>query len=349
MIDYTGMSCPVCGKRFVKGDDIVVCPRCGAPYHRACFEEKGDCIFQDLHSAGETWQRPAAPEPPSSSQEQEGVTCPYCGKQNHPNALFCDQCGRSLTGAPSTYANKSANANPQRHQPPVGPDMPPSPLGGFPGRSMTFTFDPLGGVQPQEAIDDIPAEEVAKFVQQNSAYYLPVFHNDRVYRRNRFNFCAFLFSGGWFLYRKQYRYGSIIMAIVAALYIAYTYIRYFISGPLLQNLYNEIGAAPTSNALNTAQLQKLMEHLSQNPWDLFLLILPTLLILCLLGVMLFCGLRGNRMYQVHCVRSIHSIRDKKLTLEEYGKELQGKGGVNVAIALCMLACYLIISWLPLFV
>ena len=64
MIDYTGMPCPVCGKRFVKGDDIVVCPRCGAPYHRACFEEKGDCIFQDLHSAGETWQRPAAPGTP---------------------------------------------------------------------------------------------------------------------------------------------------------------------------------------------------------------------------------------------------------------------------------------------
>ena len=30
-------------------------------------------------------------------------------------------------------------------------------------------------------------------------------------------------------------------------------------------------------------------------------------------------------------------------------KLQEKGGVNVAIALCMLACYLIISWLPLFV
>lgn len=127
MIDYTGMPCPICGKRFVKGDDIVVCPRCGAPYHRACFEEKGDCIFQDLHSAGETWQRPAAPEPPSSQDQQE-VKCPYCGKKNHPNALFCDQCGRSLTGAPNTYANKSASPNSQRRQPPVGPNMPPSPV-----------------------------------------------------------------------------------------------------------------------------------------------------------------------------------------------------------------------------
>ncbi len=34
MINFTGIKCPVCGKAFTDEDDIVVCPKCGAPYHR---------------------------------------------------------------------------------------------------------------------------------------------------------------------------------------------------------------------------------------------------------------------------------------------------------------------------
>ena len=52
-------------------------------------------------------------------------------------------------------------------------------------------LDPMGGVNPNEPIDDVPAGEVAKLVQNNTAYYLPVFMNYKRNRRNRFNFCAF--------------------------------------------------------------------------------------------------------------------------------------------------------------
>ena len=41
MLDYTHIKCPVCGDTFKEDDDIVVCPQCGAPYHRACYQEKG--------------------------------------------------------------------------------------------------------------------------------------------------------------------------------------------------------------------------------------------------------------------------------------------------------------------
>ena len=36
MSNYTGCKCPVCQQPFTETDDIVVCPECGAPYHRAC-------------------------------------------------------------------------------------------------------------------------------------------------------------------------------------------------------------------------------------------------------------------------------------------------------------------------
>ena len=46
---YENNSCPVCGKQFQPGDDIVTCPECGTPHHRACYRELGHCAHQALH------------------------------------------------------------------------------------------------------------------------------------------------------------------------------------------------------------------------------------------------------------------------------------------------------------
>ena len=48
-MDYSNHSCPVCKKVFEKGDDIVVCPLCGAPHHRECYEVENRCFFEDKH------------------------------------------------------------------------------------------------------------------------------------------------------------------------------------------------------------------------------------------------------------------------------------------------------------
>ena len=39
MARYTGNHCPVCEQEFTDNDDIVVCPDCGTPYHRACWQK----------------------------------------------------------------------------------------------------------------------------------------------------------------------------------------------------------------------------------------------------------------------------------------------------------------------
>ena len=55
-MDFTSIKCPVCDRVFIDGDDIVVCPKCGAPYHRECYESKGKCIFPDLHKSKTSWK-----------------------------------------------------------------------------------------------------------------------------------------------------------------------------------------------------------------------------------------------------------------------------------------------------
>jgi uncharacterized Zn finger protein (UPF0148 family) len=57
MTNFTGAPCPVCKKNFTKDDRPVVCPDCGAPYHRACYTEKGECVFSASHGAGFAWKK----------------------------------------------------------------------------------------------------------------------------------------------------------------------------------------------------------------------------------------------------------------------------------------------------
>ena len=47
---YTGIPCAACGKKFTAEDDVVVCPECGTPYHRACYKELGHCVNEARHA-----------------------------------------------------------------------------------------------------------------------------------------------------------------------------------------------------------------------------------------------------------------------------------------------------------
>lgn len=78
MADYTGCKCPVCQQPFSDGDDVVVCPECGAPYHRACYQKNAGCLFADRHAPGFEW-KPAPGEMPNretASASQDEIACP---------------------------------------------------------------------------------------------------------------------------------------------------------------------------------------------------------------------------------------------------------------------------------
>jgi len=53
---HTGEKCFVCGQVFTDNDDVVVCPDCGTPYHRACWQKNGACVNLPLHESGKSWQ-----------------------------------------------------------------------------------------------------------------------------------------------------------------------------------------------------------------------------------------------------------------------------------------------------
>ena len=88
MADYINEKCISCGKEFTKDDDVVVCPECGTPYHRGCYEKEGKCINNELHEKHSVW-KPEVKE----HEETEKIVCKNCGAENPKEALFCNKCG----------------------------------------------------------------------------------------------------------------------------------------------------------------------------------------------------------------------------------------------------------------
>lgn len=60
MMDYKGCKCASCHKVLKEGDDIVICPECGAPYHRECYAAEGRCVFSAKHGKGFEYVPPEA-------------------------------------------------------------------------------------------------------------------------------------------------------------------------------------------------------------------------------------------------------------------------------------------------
>lgn len=57
---FENKSCPVCNRDFIDGDDIVVCPECGTPHHRECYNLIGHCVNKGLHKANYDYNREAS-------------------------------------------------------------------------------------------------------------------------------------------------------------------------------------------------------------------------------------------------------------------------------------------------
>ena len=62
---YDNAVCDGCGKPLLENEDVVVCPVCGTPQHRSCYELNNKCVNEHLHESGFEWKNPnPQPEEP---------------------------------------------------------------------------------------------------------------------------------------------------------------------------------------------------------------------------------------------------------------------------------------------
>lgn len=95
MTEYENKCCPCCGNSFTENDDIVVCPECGTPMHRACWS--GHCPNESRHAEGFDWNKEQAKVVQTPTGENI-LRCEICGFKiaNPDDKLFCPDCGSPM-------------------------------------------------------------------------------------------------------------------------------------------------------------------------------------------------------------------------------------------------------------
>lgn len=185
MNKYIGTSCPFCEQSFTEEDDIVVCPDCGTPFHRACYQKSGRCYYHNEHKNGFVWAPPAPNIP-----EAERVECPNCHAVNHKNQPYCTTCNTKL-------------------QQESGPSIPLPHMRGQ--ESTTNAGQPM---KEGWTIAGVTSKELAAYMGSNADYFLSRF---RVLMTSPFqgswNFSAFFFTYFYFFYRKMYKIGFALLLL----------------------------------------------------------------------------------------------------------------------------------------
>lgn len=310
---YAHIDCPVCGKPLDDGSAVVVCPECGAPYHLECYKVEQKCIFPDLHEKHQEWKPPVKEANETKYDGRAEFRCSRCGAVNPPHGIFCQVCGNQLN-------NQTAESfNPDD---PYGQKSPFE--GGFvpPGMPLNPFISPFGGVSPDEEIDGVPAKDIAMFVGKNSHYFLPHFKQLSVSKGKAvsINWAAFFFSGGYFLYRKMYGIGVLVLLV-----------NIMCSVPDFLATISMINATGPFNTgfINTDSLSTVSLVAS----------------LLNMALRLFCFFMANRLYKKHTYKKIAKIKEQTSGQGEevYARTLAQKGSVATKLIFTLLMVY-IVAW-----
>ena len=298
MLFYEGLSCPVCKKRFEDGEDLVVCPHCGLPHHRACWVTTGQCAVQDKHDTPEQWSREKAQAEatkghvPPDGEPKNSQICPHCYTRNAEFAEFCNHCGRHLRST-------DWHSAPDAAQPPVGEYTP--------FQSNHFEAESYSAA---ERIGDFSASDLAAVVGNGARYYIPRFHRSEQTGSGGWNWAAFWLGPFWLLYRKQYATGI-------ALFIMQT----------ILNLATVILYLPAYTASTEQAMYEAMDQMMNDPF--FVPIAVLMILLFIIRILL--GTRGNDLYKLHCEKKIRAARQKTPDLSS--AELLSVGGTSIGAAI----------------
>lgn len=321
-MDYIGNKCPVCDKYFHIHDDIVVCPECGTPSHRECYTKNGGCINKDKHAEGYDYNKD---ESVYKGGSDGNLICKKCGANNDESAFFCNKCGADLNEIKYTqnpYQNTTRNGS--------APDM---------GPNVIF-IDPLAGVDKNVDLGDgITAGEYAKYVNQNTPYFINIFRNIKTFKKSRFNFCGLLFGSIYLLYRKMYKIGALFAALEVAIMIATVYLESYIT--------NSGAFTHLISAYQTANPELVLSQFyALSVYDQTMFFLYTGIAFLDLAITLFIGFCANRIYYNHCKKQIKKIKSKVESADDKDNMLSVKGGVNVALTISLIISNIILSVAP---
>lgn len=297
MPKYYGCPCEGCTKPLTLQDDIVVCPDCGAPYHRSCYEKLGQCLHKPAHAGGYEWKFPY--------QESELRTCPSCREQTLRSEANCRCCGAVLPPE-----NASEPQNPTVND---GRDSFRDDDDDFDYESLYRRFEqtvanPLhrnlrAAFGKDELIDGIPSQDWMDYIGSAAPAYLADYSRMQLQgTKVSISFSALLFGPFYFFYRKAWKPAFAFLAAELIL-----------SVPSLINLMQLTGStmAPAMSDSTLTMLSHIMTILS------FLITLAR-------------GLYGKWLYRKSAAEHIKRIRKDFPENSQRRAVLAAQGGVSIA-------------------
>ncbi len=331
MVNYEGERCSKCGVELREKDDVVVCPDCGAPYHRACMKELSECVYQQKHGTADAYkprqerEREAREEEARRVDGRKELRCSRCGTLNPIEGLFCEVCGTPLKKQVEAQQKQNEQTQGQSHQgvPPFGQSGPF--MGGF-GRQVYHNMPynpyttPFGGLNPDEEIDGVPVKDLAIYLGQNSHYYLPKFKQMKERNSNSWNWSAFLLNYYFLLYRKMYVLGTVVMLVMFLLSLPIVGVNYDL---VLQDY------SPDTSPLFNKQ---------------FLMTMYYVFSILRLGIQGFLGMFFNRIYMNRVFRNVRRLREQHGNDQEYHAMLVKHGSVSIKGIVVLLAVTMV-AWL----
>lgn len=297
MPKYYGCPCEGCGEPLTLKDDIVVCPDCGAPYHRTCYEKLGRCIHSPAHATGYEWHFPY--------QDAELRTCPSCGERTLRSEETCRCCGAALPPESAEQPNDRAAASAEQNR-------------DFDYSRMyrdemyrNFTekvVDPVhrnvrAAFGKDELIDGVPYQDWVDFIGTAAPVYLNDYSQMQLrHSKISMSFSALLFGPFYFFYRKAWKPAFGFLAAELLLFI-----------PTLISMMQTTGS-PLTAGISASML----------------VVLSRVMSLLSFALMLVRGLYGKWLYRRSAAARIRRIRAEFPDPEQRRAVLNAQGGVSFA-------------------
>ena len=361
---YTGNLCQGCGQPFSDDDDVVVCPECGTPQHRECYDKENRCVCAHLHGEEYTWQGKVNNESPLPTEKAETVSCPNCGYENPKGTPVCKQCGMKFTifgmnVVDAMHEEEKRASNPNRDIPaykapfslgegegfevkndeagnPSAPELEELITKALTGNIQESSENGvrlnLGGPFPEnDEIDGVMTNNIGNFIGTNAMTYISKFKKMQRGKALSFNFAAFFLAPYWFFFRKLYKAGILFMTLHLAASIVVTPYLYS-----MLELYEGFAVAVQSGTMTDAQLMEIYNQFTSSS--------TPMLIYCgvVVLIQLICGFIANPLYKKYVVENVKVV--EKLPSKRLGMAYAVKhGGASVLLAAAAYFAYQLLS------
>ncbi len=352
MQEYINKNCAQCGEKFKENDDIAVCPYCGTPVHRSCWN--GHCPNEEKHAEGYDWDKDNAKTEPvinkTGAPLENQTVCSICKQPIDDRSVYCPDCGAPMHM--KCYLENKGCPNAEHHDGSYYDDRNLTTPDGMP-KIYIDTFDSFADKVKKHPVRDrdtgepltcrgVTQAELVHFLGKDyitTPRYMGLFIKmDKTGKKLAFNLWQGLLMPYYQFYQKMIGPGIILLLLMFILNIPSNFLALQVEMGLITN-----GASQSFMSMWSAANTAVAEAMLTSP------LAPVINILSYisLGIQVLMALFGDYLYMRWTTGKILSLREKygNLPENEYYEILERKGNPRwyftlLAVGISLLCSYI---------